>query len=102
MINFETSRDLLINIVGFDGGGYFNWDTEKVKDINYYIYGFEDRLTLTSGTEIEDNRLSYLVAQSATFPWSERNYELFVFYVLFIQDPEFIIWIKLKLEDLLK
>ena len=83
MINFETSKDLLINIVGVDGGGYFNWDTEKEKDINYYIYGFEDRLTLTSGTEIEENRLSCLVAQSATFPWSERSYELFVFYVTF-------------------
>ena len=47
---------------------------------NYYIYGFENRLILTSGTEIEENHLS---CQSTTFSWSERNYKLFVFYVTF-------------------
>ena len=83
MINFETSKDLLINIVGINGGGYFNWDTDKEKNINYYIYGFEDRLTLTSGTEIADNRLSCLVAQSTTFSWFEDDKSGFVFYVTF-------------------
>ena len=38
-----------------------------------YIYGFEDRLTLISGAEIADNRLSCLVALSTTFSWFEGD-----------------------------
>ena len=83
MINFETSKDLLINIVGINGGGYFNWDTDKEKNINYYIYGFEDRLTLISGAEIADNRLSCLVALSTTFSWFEGDKSGIFFYVIF-------------------
>ena len=82
-INFETSKDLLINIVGINGGGFFYWDTLKEKNTSYYLYGFEDRLTLTSGTEFIETVLSSLVAQSTTFSWSESEQSGFVFYVTF-------------------
>ena len=81
--NFETSQDLLINIVGISGSGFFNWETDKEKNINYFLDGFEDRLTLTSGTDIIDNKLSSLVVQSTSFSWLEENDSGFIFYVTF-------------------
>ena len=63
-LNFETSRDLLINIVCVDGEGTFYWEEEKEKGIQYYLSGIEDRLTLTSGTIDEEKRLSNLVVSS--------------------------------------
>ena len=81
--NFETSQDLLINIVGISGSGFFNWETDKEKNINYFLDGFEDRLTLTSGTDIIDNKLSSLIVQSTSFTWIDDNDSGFVFYVTF-------------------
>ena len=81
--NFETHQDLLINIVSISGEGQFYWDTKEEKDIKLYLNGFEDRLTLTSGTYIEENQLSYLVAKSNTVTLLEKNKAGFVFYMTF-------------------
>ena len=80
---FETSQDLLINIVSISGDGYFIWEKEEQNDIRYILSGFEDRLTLTSGTSDEENQLSRLVAQSTTFTIFEKDESGFVFYVSF-------------------
>ena len=80
---FETSQDLLINIVSISGDGYFIWEKEEEKDIRYILSGFEDRLTLTSGTSEKENQLSRLVAQSTTFTIFEKDESGFVFYVSF-------------------
>ena len=82
-LKFETSQDLLINIVSVSGDGYFIWEKEEKKDIRYILSGFEDRLTLTSGTSEKENQLSRLVAQSTTFTIFEKDESGFVFYVSF-------------------
>ena len=58
--NFETSQDLLINLVCVSGNGMLNWENERENNIYYYLSGYEDRLTLTSGTDIAEDTLSSL------------------------------------------
>ena len=81
--NFETSQDLLINLVCVSGSGMLNWENEREKNIYYYLYGYEDRLTLTSGTDIAEDTLSSLVIQSTTISWFDERHSGFVFYVTF-------------------
>ena len=83
LFNFETSQDLLINIVSISGNGYFFWEKEEDQNINYYLNGFEDRLTLTSGIYEKDHKLSKLVAQSTVFTMFQPDDSGFVFYVSF-------------------
>ena len=81
--NFETSKDLLINIVSLSGDGYFYWDSDKENQIQYFLDGHEDRLTLTTGTDIADNRLCHLKAVSSTFTENLNDKSGFVFYMTF-------------------
>ena len=81
--NFETSKDLLINIVSISGSGSFYWATGKNDDIRYYLNDFEDRLTLTSGTEDNIDKYANLVVQSSTFTEPDLDKSGFVFYMTF-------------------
>ena len=81
--NFETRKDLLINIVSLSGEGYFYWDSDKESQIQYFLDGHEDRLTLTTGTDVVDNRLCHLKAVSATFVENLDDKSGFVFYMTF-------------------
>ena len=81
--NFETSNDLLINIVSISGSGSFYWATGKNDDIRYYLNDFEDRLTLTSGTEDNIDKYANLVVQSSTFTEPDLDKSGFVFYMTF-------------------
>ena len=83
LFNFETTKDLLINIVGINGAGVFYWQLEEEKNIRYFMDGFEDRLTLTSGTYEKSLALSNLVCQSATFTGFQPDNSGFVFYISF-------------------
>ena len=81
--NFETRKDLLINIVSLSGEGNFFWDSDKENEIKYYLDGYEDRLTLTTGTNIVNNRLCHLKAVSTTFLDNLEDKSGFVFYMTF-------------------
>ena len=83
LFNFETSMDLLINIVCISGDGNFYWEKEEEKEIRYYLEGFEDRLTLTSGTYDLDKMLSKLVASSNSLTIFDPDVSGFVFYMTF-------------------
>ena len=63
-LNFSTTKDLLINIACVSGRGIFYWEDKSEK--KYYLSGFEDRLSLTSYTDIEENKLSLLKVESDT------------------------------------
>ena len=80
-LNFETSKDLLINIVSINGYGNFYWEEEEGKDIKYYVNDLNDRLTLTSGTFENEKRFSKLVVQSSTFTFLRPDNSGFVFYL---------------------
>ena len=60
-LNFETTKDLLINIVSLSGEAAFFWDTPEEKEIEYYLNGFEDRLTLTSSISNENTEMEKLL-----------------------------------------
>ena len=81
-LNFETTKDLLINIVSLSGEGAFYWNTTEEDFMQYYLNGFEDRLTLTSATSVEKNKLSHLIARSQTFV-ENNKIPGFVFYMTF-------------------
>ena len=81
LLNFETSRDLLINIVSVNGYGHFYWEEEEEKDMKYYVNSLDDRLTLTSGTFEDEKRLSKLVVQSNTMTFLRPDNSGFVFYL---------------------
>ena len=66
-LSFETTKDLIINIVSINGEGQIYWEVDKEKNINSYLYGFEDRLALTTGTSSEVDKYSNLVIQSSSF-----------------------------------
>ena len=88
--NFETSNDLLINIVSTSGSGSFYWATGKNDDIRYYLNDFEDRLTLTSGTEDNIDKYANLVVQSSTFTEPDLDKSGFVFYITYYpRNPEY-------------
>ena len=81
--NFETRKDLLINIVSLSGEGHFYWDSDNENEIKYYLDGNEDRITLTTGTNVVDNRLCHLKAVSSTFVENSEDKSGFVFYMTF-------------------
>ena len=81
--NFETTQDLLVNIVSLSGEGEFYWNTEEEQNFKYYLNGYEDRLTLTTKTTIEKNKLSHLKVISNTFVGNTPDKAGFVFYMTF-------------------
>ena len=78
--SFDTSQNLLINIAGIYGEGFFKWDEEIDSNRTYYIYGYEDRLTLTSFTSKEEYKLTTLTVKSVDFSFLESEDKKFVFY----------------------
>jgi len=80
-LNFQTTQDLLINIVCVSGEGFFQWEEEKVR--KYHLFGKDDTLTLTSGTNITEDKLSSLVAESSTYNWYKSDNSGFVFYITY-------------------
>ena len=86
-LNFQTTQDLLINIVCVSGDGFFRWEEENRK---YHLSGFGDRLTLTSGTSNVDHLLSHLVAESSQYQWNKLDNSGFVFYITYYpRNPEY-------------
>ena len=81
LFNFETTRDLLINFVSISGTGNFYWEDDVKKEKRYFMTGFEDRLTLTSGDFKQS--LKKLVAQATTATAYEPDDSGFVFYISF-------------------
>ena len=81
--SFDTSQNLLINIAGIYGEGFFKWDEEIDSNRTYYIYGYEDRLTLTSFTSKEEYKLTTLTVKSVDFSFLESEDKKFVFYMTF-------------------
>ena len=64
-LNFATTKDLLLNIVSLDGEGFFYWGgQEEGTQQKYYLNGFEDRLSLTSYTENEEEKLAALYVEA--------------------------------------
>ena len=80
-LNFQTTQDLLINIVCVSGEGSFQWEEEKFR--KYHLFGNNDRLTLTSGTNSSEDKLSSLVAESSSFNWYKGDNSGFVFYITY-------------------
>ena len=86
-LNFQTTQDLLINIVCVSGEGFFHWEEE---DRKYHLLGYEDRITLTSGTSNYDNLLTHLVAEANQYQWNKRDNSGFVFYITYYpRNPEY-------------
>ena len=81
--NFETTQDLLVNIVSLTGEGEFYWNTIEESNIKYFLNGYEDRLTLTTKTKIKENQLSHLIVVSNTLVGSTPDQPGFVFYMTF-------------------
>ena len=82
-ISFETSQNLLINIVSISGKGQFYWNTKEEEKYKYYLNGYNDRLSLTSGTNIKENKLKELIVESNSDLFYEENKAGFVFYLTF-------------------
>ena len=80
-LNFQTTQDLLINIVCVSGEGFFQWEEENIK--KYHLFGKDDRVTLTSGTNRTEDKLNSLVAESSTFNWYKSDNSGFVFYITY-------------------
>ena len=79
-LNFETTNDLLVNIVGISGTGNFYWGgQDSGKEQKYYISGENDRLSLTTLTYDEKMKLSPLKVQSI----SQTNTDGFIFYITY-------------------
>ena len=85
--SFDTTQDLLINIVCVSGQGYFYWDEEKA--VKYYLSGKEDRLTLTSATKDVKYKLANLVAKSNNTK-ADSNKPEFIYYITYYpRNPEY-------------
>ena len=80
-LNFQTTQDLLINIVCVSGEGFFQWEEENVR--KYHLFGKDDRITLTSGTNRTEDRLNSLVAESSTYNWYKSDNSGFIFYITY-------------------
>ena len=86
-LNFQTTQDLLINIVCVSGEGFFSWEEENRK---YHLSGFGDRLTLTSGTNNYEHLLSNLIAEANQYQWNKLDNSGFVFYITYYpRNPEY-------------
>ena len=81
-LKFSTSKDLLLNIVCVSGIGQFRWSDKGDKD-SYYLNKYEDRLTLTTGTDNEGHKLDSLNALSSITGMSEEYKGGFIFYITY-------------------
>ena len=80
-LNFVTTKDLLLNIVGLSDSGAFFWGDEKEQEKKYYLEGYDDRLSLTTYTEDKDNQLTPLKVETTTLGEIQRGG--FIFYITY-------------------
>ena len=80
-LHFETTQDLLLNIVGVSGIGGFYWDTEEERHKKFYLNSFGDRLSLTTNimTRDREKRLAPLKIK----PDSPNTPGGFIFYITY-------------------
>ena len=80
-LHFETTQDLLLNIVGVSGLGGFYWDTEEERHKKFYLNSFGDRLSLTTNimTRDREKRLAPLKIK----PDSPNTPGGFIFYITY-------------------
>ena len=81
-LKFLTTQDLLLNIVGVSGEGYFHWGNENSEDKIYYMNQYNDRLTLTTKTDDENNKLAPLKVKSLTID-EQLKPGGFIFYITY-------------------
>ena len=81
-LNFITTKELLLNIVGVAGLGQFNWTDENDALTSYNISGYGDRLSLTTTNSDMKNRFAPLKVKSLTLDYSEISGG-FVFYITY-------------------
>ena len=79
ILDFEGSRDYLINIVSVIGDGFLHWENAEEENNKFYMNGIEDRLTLTSG-ELDNVKCSHLIAQACTINLGDFDNTGFIFY----------------------
>ncbi len=80
-LNFVTTQDLLLNIVSLSGTGNFYWNDNENERRNFYLSGYDDRLSLTTFTEDQETKLAPLIVESLIS--TEVQKEGFVFYLTF-------------------
>ena len=78
-LNFITTQDLLINIVSLFGAGTFKWNEIGKEDREFFLEGYDDRLSLTTYTPDEENKIAPLNVASST----TMDKKGFVFYVTY-------------------
>ena len=81
-LKFSTTKDLLLNIVSISGIGKFRWSDKSEKDA-YYLDGYDDRLTMTAGTDDNGHKLDSLKAISSIVGTHEEYKGGFVFYITY-------------------
>ena len=81
-LKFSTTKDLLLNIVCISGIGRFRWSDKSDKD-SYYLDGYDDRLTMTTGTDDEEHKLDSLNAISSIVGTPEEYKGGFIFYITY-------------------
>ena len=83
-LNFQTTQDLLLNIVSISQEGHFNWNTTvQSESQKYYLSGFEDRLSLTTFTKDEETKLSALMIDASDSSISDNDMSGFIFYITY-------------------
>ena len=80
--NFETMKDLYINIASIFEEGYFHWDS-KINNITnkYLINGFENRLSLSTYSKIEGQKSSLLKTEVPESIFNKKDNSGFIFYM---------------------
>ena len=81
-LKFLTTKDLLLNIVCVSGFGKFRWSDKGDKD-SYYLNKYEDRLTMTTGTDDEGHKLESLYVLSEIQGMPEEYKGGFIFYITY-------------------
>ena len=80
--NFVTTQDLLLNIVSLEGIGGFQWSDLTGEYNKYYLSGYNDRISLTTGTENMETRFAPLEVTSSQFV-NNNKVGGFVFYITY-------------------
>ena len=81
-LKFSTTKDLLLNIVCVNGRGRFYWEEGKYNK-EYYLSGYNDRLSLTTHTNLDAYVLAPLIAKSDILSHEEVEKGGFIFYITY-------------------
>ena len=81
-LKFSTTKDLLLNIVCVNGRGRFYWEEGKYNK-EYYLSGYNDRLSLTTHTNQKTYVLAPLIAKSDILSQEEIDKGGFIFYITY-------------------